>query len=170
MLNERDVAAMQPKRDRHWRVIRHSIETEMRTGAIKKALITYFEDLGYANTQTSPSLIFERGAPLVGMFFMSPDAMQTKVSADIINMGGTNTIELVYRVNVLGRLPLLPADVEFWQAEIEGVEAAVHFGYFSPAIAFNAAERTRWQRAALVLFVALALVLGRTLLATFAGI
>lgn len=147
---------MQLKRDRQWRVVRHSIQTQMRQGAIEKALMAYFEDLGYANTQRSPSLIFERGAPLGGLWVMSPTAMPTRVSADIISTGADHTIEVVYRVNVLGRWPLLPADVGFWQAELEGLEAAIHFGYFSQALAYHAAERTRWQRIALGLGIGLA--------------
>lgn len=164
---------MELKRDRHWVVFRQAITTDMRQGAASKAIASYLEDVGYQQTQTSPSLIFARGNALAGLFNQNPADQQAEITVDVVGSGtGNSIIEVTLRVNGFGKLLLRP-DVEFWEAELSGLSNAVRFGYADPRLSYFAAERARWVKiagtlslllvsvAVLLLMVASMLVLAR---------
>ena len=145
-----------PKKDRSWLVYRESIATEMRQGAAKKAVIEYFESIGFRQTQISPSMQFERGAILASLYSPNPRSQKTLLTVDVVSRGGDSLIELVMRINRFGNMPLEP-DFDFWRAEIDGLANALNHGYSDPRLSEYAAERAKWYSISImlgVLFVA----------------
>jgi len=149
---------MYPKSDRHWLVYRQSIATEMRQGAAAKAISEYLEALGYQQTKSSPSLIFERGRVLAGLYNPNPRSQKTIMTVDFVRSGDEALLEVALRVNCLGNLPL-QADKDFWQAELDGLAHTVHYGYCDPRLSYFAAERAKWYSLAIAAAVMIVILL-----------
>lgn len=147
----------EPKIDNNWLVYRESFSTEMRAGAARKAVVEYLESIGFVQTQTKPSLQFERGTAFDGIYNPDPRFLRTEITVDLVGMGGDTVIEIVMRVNRLANIALQP-HYDFWKAELHGLNNALMFGYADPLLSAYAAERAKWFAVTLI-FAALMVVL-----------
>ena len=145
---------VRPRKDRSWLVYRESVATEMRQGAAKKAVIEYFESIGFRQTQISPSMQFERGAILASLYSPNPRSQKTHLTVDVVSRGNDSLIELVMRVHRFGNIPLEP-DFDFWRAEIDGLANMLNHGYADPRLSEYAADRAKWYSISIMLGVLL---------------
>lgn len=143
---------IQPKKDRNWLVYRYAIESDMRKGAISKAITEYLEAIGYRQTRISPSMEFERGTTMASLYNPNPRSQKTIITIDIVGAGGHSIVEAVMRVNCRGNLPL-SKDFDFWQTELQGIEKSLHYGYCDPRLSEYAADRAKWYSIAIMLGV-----------------
>lgn len=153
-----------PKRDGYWLVYQHSIVTDVRRGAAAKYATEFLEAAGYRQSQSSPTMIFQRGWQLAGLFNPNPKRQQTIIHMDLVSSGAETLIEMTMRVNCIGNRPL-SKDLDFWQAELNGIQEAIEVGYANPLISTYAAERALWYNVVILICVLLLV-----LVALFGGI
>lgn len=148
-----------PKVDGHWLVYRESLETSLRKGAASKAITEYLEAIGYEQTQTSPTMLFQRGSSIASIYHPNPKRQKTEISVDFANSGSTSIVELVMRVNRFGNMPLAK-DYEFWRAELDGLARILKQDHAEVRVSDFAAERAMWYSIAMTLGVLSATLLG----------
>lgn len=144
----------QAKIDRNRLVYRKSMETSLRQGAAQKIIIEYLEAVGYEQSQSTPSMKFERGATFSGLFHPDPRLQRAEMTIDLVSMG-TNTIAEV--VLAIPRFRVQPNSVyaEFWDAELDGLAQALRYNAVEARLSVFAAERAMWSSIAAILLVVL---------------
>jgi hypothetical protein len=133
-----------PVREGTWLVYKRTLPTSQRPGAITKDIQTYFEALGYTQTHTTPTLIFERGHWLKGLYSPNPASQKMRVLVDVLSSSEHETlIEVRLRVNTWGSFSF-NTDHEFRLSELEGLHLMVAYGYLDIERSRYAADRAKW--------------------------
>lgn len=142
MMMTNDVAM--PVREGVWLIYKKTIRTTHRPGAVAKEIHAYFDALGYEQTQTTPTMIFERGGGLASLYSPNPASQKMRVLIDMVSGGDNETwVEVRLRVNSLGSLSFA-ADHDFREAELEGLRLLLEYGCLNTLLSQYAADRAKW--------------------------
>ncbi len=140
-----------PVREGTWLVYKRTLTTPRRPGAASKDIQTYFEALGYTQTHTTPTLIFERGSWLKSLYSPSPASQKMRVLVDVLSSNDNETlVEVRLHVHTWGSFSF-GTDHDFRAAELEGLHLMVAYGYLDVARSQYAADRAKWFSVAVAL-------------------
>lgn len=140
-----------PVREGAWLVYKRTITTTRRPGAVSKEIQTYFDALNYELSQTTPTLIFERGSWWGGLVNPNPAAQKMRVLVDVLSGGEEATlVEVRMRVNTMGSFSF-PTDHDFREAELDGLQLLLEYGYLDTTRSRYAADRAQWFSIAVAL-------------------
>jgi hypothetical protein len=135
---------MMPTREGGWLIYSKTITTTRRQGAVQKDIEAYFSALDYELVQSSPTLIFERGGVLTSLFASSPAKQKTRILIDFVSGAeGEMLLEVAMHVNTLLSASF-QTDHDFREAELNGLQVALEYGYIDATLSRYAADRAKW--------------------------
>lgn len=142
-----------------WHTYKRSLMTTRRAGAVSKDIEAYFFALDYELVATTPTLVFQRGSVLGGILNANPAAYRTQISIDVVTgPSGETLLEITRRVSGFFNLHLAVQD-DFHQAELDGLQVLLEYGYLDTQRSQYAAERAVWVMRFLVLALLASLLL-----------
>ena len=123
-----------------------------------ETLLDYLAMIGYRATGQEPWTTFERGSSVARVYALSPRQIKASLSVQPIYEADDLT-GVTLNLNVNAGQPLLKREAEFWEKELDAMEAALCYGYLNPIVSDYAASRALWFNLSILLIGLLVLAL-----------
>ena len=148
----------------------HIIDAEMKiertvTVAVNEAIAleratAYLRQVGYKQVSREPFLVFQRGFVLGSLTSFTPKHWRSKAKIHIMPDNNRVKVVVVFEVNRIGQF-VIGKDKAFWDAEIEGLKAAICSGDI------DTTKETKVAREALVQYIAVTIAIVSIILIAF---
>ena len=120
----------------------------------------YLRQVGYKQVSSEPFLVFQRGFVLGSLTSFTPKHWRSKAKIHIMPDNNRVKVVVVFEVNRIGQF-VIGKDKAFWDAEIEGLKAAICSGDI------DTTKETKVAREALVQYIAVTIAIVSIILIAF---